>query len=251
MKKRLSLLSYLLVLAMAVMAQTKVEVDGIYYNLDSSNNTAEVTSGDSKYRKDIVIPASISVNGSTYSVTTIGERAFLECTYLTSIEIPNSITTIEEGAFYGCVRLTSIEIPNSVTTIGEFAFFECTYLTSIEIPNSVTSIGNSAFRNCTGLTSIIVATDNPIYDSRNNCNAIIDKVSNTLIQGCKITIIPNSVTTIGEFAFCNYTGLTSIEIPNSVTSIGNSAFEHCTGLTSIEIPNTVTDIGVSAFSRCN
>ena len=180
MKKRLSLLSYLLVLAMAVMAQTKVEVDGIYYNLDSSNNTAEVTSGDSKYRKDIVIPASISVNGSTYSVTTIGERAFLECTYLTSIEIPNSVT----------------------------------------------SIGNSEFRNCTGLTSIIVATDNPIYDSRNNCNAIIDKVSNTLIQGCKITIIPNSVTTIGEFAFGNCTGLTSIEIPNSVTSIGNSAFEH-------------------------
>ena len=205
MKKRLSLLSYLLVLAMAVMAQTKVEVDGIYYNLDSSNNTAEVTSGDSKYRKDIVIPASISVNGSTYSVTTIGERAFLECTYLTSIEIPNSVT----------------------------------------------SIGNSAFRNCTGLTSIIVATDNPIYDSRNNCNAIIDKVSNTLIQGCKITIIPNSVTTIGEFAFCNYTGLTSIEIPNSVTTIGNHMFSDCYSLTSIEIPNSVTTIGYSAFRCCS
>ncbi len=213
MKKRLSLLSCLLILAMAVMAQTKVEVDGIYYYLDNSNNTAEVTSTDGHFIENIVIPASISVDGTTYTVTTIGEAAFWS-DYFTSIEIPNSVTTIGNSAFHGCYRLTSIEIPNSVTTIGNSAFYGCTGLTSIVIPNSVTTIGNKAFSNCTGLTSIE---------------------------------IPNSVTTIGNNAFSNCTGITSIEIPNSVTTIGEEAFNGCSGLTSIVIPNSVTTIGKEAF----
>ena len=205
------------------------------------------------------------------SVTSIGERAFFVCKSLTSIEIPNSITSIGEGAFEYCTGLTSIVIPNSVTSIGEDAFYgcsgltsvtignsvtnieyrafhNCTHMTSIIIPNSVTSIGEQAFGNCIGLISIAVEGGNTTYDSRDNCNAIIETATNTLIRGCQNTIIPNSVTSIGDYAF--YGGLTSVTIPNSVTSIGNYAFFWCVNLTSIVIPNSVTSIGDYAFISC-
>ena len=142
-------------------------------------------------------------------------------------------------------------IPNSVTSIGEWAFGECSFLTSITIPNSVTSIGASVFSSCDNLTSISVDKDNPIYDSRDNCNAIIETATNTLIAGCKSTEIPNSVTSIGEWAFYGCDKLTSITIPNSVTSIGDGVFFCCWHLTSITIPNSVTSIGKWAFSGCN
>ena len=130
------------------------------------------------------------------------------------------------------------------------AFSGCTSLTSITIGNSVTSIGNDVFSWCTGLASIVVGSGNTKYDSRDNCNAIIETGSNTLILGCKATKIPNSVDSIGLGAFFGCTGLTSITIPNSVTSIGLGAFFGCTGLTSITIPNSVTSIGSEAFSEC-
>ena len=217
------------------------------------------------------------------SVTFIGSSAFYGCTGLTSIKvesgnsvydsrencnaiietatnklmvgcqntiIPNSITSIGGSAFRDCTGLTSITIPNSVTFIGDYAFDGCSGLTSITIPNSVTSIGRSTFYGCTGLTSIIVADGNVKYDSRDNCNAIIETATNTLVAGCKKTIIPNSVTNIGSSAFSGCTGLTSITIPSSVTSIGSGAFSYCTGLTSITIPNSVTSIGDRAFYGC-
>ena len=182
-------------------------------------------------------------------VTSIGNSAFADCTGLTSIEIPSSVTSIGESAFNYCPSLTSIEIPSSVTSIGNSAFEYCG-LTSIEIPSSVTSIGERAFRGCTGLTSIVVDEGNTIYDSRNNCNAIIETASNTLIAGFKNTIIPEGVTSIGNSAFYHFYNLTSIEIPSSVTSIGESAFFYCNGLTSIEIPSSVTSIGYYAFAHC-
>ena len=185
------------------------------------------------------------------SVTTIGDWAFDGCSGLTSITIPNSVTSIGYYAFSHCSGLTSITIPNSVTTIGSYAFNGCTGLTSITIPNSVKSIGESAFSGCSGLTSIKVGSGNTRYDSRDNCNAIIETATNTLIQGCKNTIIPNSVTSIGDSAFSICTGLTSITIGNSVTTIGDYAFYYCTGLTSITIGNSVTTIGDYAFSNCS
>ena len=212
------------------------EVDGVFYNETSDNTVAVTFEGNSyndtwmEYIGDVVIPSSVNYyyNGVTYSVTSIGYGAFAYCTWLTSIEIPNSVTSIGNSAFEGCSSLTSIEIPNSVT-----------------------SIGINAFANCSSLTSIVVDAGNSKYDSRNGCNAIIETASNTLIAGCQNTIIPNSVTSIGDDAFYWCTSLTSIEIPNSVTSIGDYAFYECTSLTSIEIPNSVTSIGWGAFSGCS
>ena len=185
------------------------------------------------------------------SVTSIGDGAFARCESLTSIEIPNSVTSIGDDAFAYCYDLTSIQIPNSVTSIGDGAFAYCYDLTSIQIHNSVTSIGYGAFSGCDDLTSIVVDAGNSKYDSRNDCNAIIETASNTLVAGCKNTIIPNSVTSIGDWAFEYCISLTSIEIPNSVASIGNYAFSECSSLTSIQIPNSVTSIGNYAFSECS
>ena len=152
--------------------------------------------------------------------------------------------------FYNITTLTSVSIPNSVTTISQSAFGNCSGLTSITIPNSVTSIGQAAFTNCSGITRIKVDSGNTVYDSRNNCNAIIETATNTLITGCQNTVIPNSVTSIGQYAFSGCTGLTSITIPDSVTTISGYAFNGCTGLTSITIGNSVTSIDNYAFNGC-
>ena len=160
------------------------------------------------------------------SVTSIGSEAF-GYSSLTSIEIPSSVTSIELCAFEHCTDLSSITIPNSVKSIGENAFEYCTGLTNIVIGNSVESIKNQVFKGCSNLTNIIVDSGNQKYDSRNNCAALIETSTNTLIAGCQNTVIPNSVESIGEYAFYNCSGLTSITIPNSVKSIGEYAFYGC------------------------
>jgi len=181
------------------------------------------------------------------SVAVIGIYAFDECSALTSVIIPNGVTTIAGCAFSNCTSLTSVTIPNSVTTIESDAFEGCYSLTSITIPNSVTSIKSGAFSVCYGLTSIMVEEGNSKYDSRDNCNAIIETGTNQLLFGCQNTKIPNSVTSIGDFAFHGCIGLISVTIPNSVTSIGAWAFYNCSSLSSITIPNSVTSIGDKAF----
>ena len=175
---------------------------------------------------------------------------FSWCNALTSITIPNSVTEIGAWAFSGCEALTSINIPNSVTEIGAWAFSGCEALTSINIPESVTGIGEYAFIGCGELTSITVAEENKVYDSRNNCNAIIETKTNRLIQGCANTVITKSVTEIGDSAFHKCKALTSINIPESVRKIGNMVFYECLVLKSVTIPNSVTEIGDCVFSGC-
>ena len=239
--------------------------NGKYDSRDNCNAIIETSTNELiKGCKSTLIPNSVtSIGESAFaycsgltsvtignSVTTIGRGAFAGCSGLTSVTIGNSVTSIGEWAFAGCSGLTSVTIPNSVTSIGVVAFRGCSGLTSVTIPNSVTSIGRGAFYGCSELTSMVVDKNNGTFDSRDNCNAIIETSTNKLVVGCKSTLIPNSVTTIGESAFSGCEGLTSVTIPNSVTSIGDWAFEDCSGLTSVTIPNSVTSIGESAFRGC-
>ena len=164
--------------------------------------------------------------------------------------IPNTVTAIGGGAFYDCYGLTSITIPNKVTDIGSQAFSGCTNLSSITIGNGLTQITYDAFRHCKSLESIKVASDNPTYDSRDNCNAIVNTETNQIVVGCKTTTFPNSVTGISEGAFYGCNGLNSIYIGGGVKTIGRMAFAYCTELTSLTISSNVISVQRIAFSFC-
>ena len=205
MKKHL-LFFVVMMLPLAANARS-IEVDGIFYNFDSSKKTAQVArwTSDIKYTGDVVIPSTVIRRDVEYAVT-----------------------SIESNAFHDCSELLSVTIPNSVT-----------------------SIGNKIFANCANLASIVVEAGNPTYDSRENCNALIETASNKLIMGCRGTTIPYGVTTIGKEAFLGCSCLYSISIPGSVTTIESYAFEGCTGLTTVIIPDGVTTIKSGALKGCS
>ncbi len=177
------------------------------------------------------------------TVTSLRKEAFYGCSNntFTSIVIPNSVVSIGEEAFYFCNYLNTITLSESLEVIGKNCFGSCHHLSSIIIPASVKSIGGTdgeAFTYCENLLSIEVDPNNMVYDSRNNCNAIIETSTNSLITGCRNTIIPNTVTTIGNYAFDGCNVLNSVTIPNSVVSIGTYAFNDCSALSNVHILNT-------------
>ena len=260
MKTFKHLFTAMLLLCSVVASAHDFEVDGIYYNITSSatKEVAVTYSGSSysavenEYTGDVVIPESVVYNDVTYSVTSIGNYAFSDCSGLTSVVIPNSVTSIGNGAFYDCSGLTSIEIPNSVTSIGNEAFRKCSGLTSIEIPNSVTSIRGYAFYDCPILQEVHIS-NLAAWCNIDRSGDMSNYYYNLYIGGVlasEITI-PDEVTEIKRYAFDACKSLTSVVIPNSVTSIGNDAFRSCCSLTSITIPNSVTSIGSYAFERCD
>lgn len=257
---------------------TEFTVGDLNYRVNDDNVSVTVTGHVNGYEAtgDLIIPESVNYEGNDYTVTVIGESAFLYCFYLTNLSIPNTVTTIEGGAFAYCQGFTGdLVIPNSVTTVGYGAFQICPgFDGDLIIGSSVTEIGDYAFNSCDGMTGIlyipsgvqslggnsfgycafsgiVVDPENSVYDSRNDCNAIIETSTNELLTGCRSTIIPNTVTSIGYCAFRGVQGMTSIEIPNSVTNIGENAFAFCYDLTGdLTIPNSVKTIGAGAFFYC-
>ena len=214
------------------------------------------------------------------NVTEIGFNAFNGCSNLKTVKLSNNITSLNQGVFNECSSLESVIIPNGVKSIGKFAFEGCSSLGSINLPETLEEIGEQAFfgcsslkqlfipknfvrfgkdenntywsfiYGCTSLTSIVVDKDNHVFDSRDNCNAIIETASNTLVAGCITTKIPEGITVIGSWAFGGFHDLTSITLPHSLNRIEQSAFNG-SGLREIIIPENVTYIGAYAFSSCN
>lgn len=277
------------------------EVGGIYYYIvpDSSNSNVAVTcrsSAFNSYSGDVVIPAQVTYDSATYTVTTIGNYAFAYSNKLTSVSIPNTVTNIDIRAFYDCDMLrmptipSSVEkisdgafslcdgidslfVPGTVRTISSSAFEFCTHLRSVTLEEGIDTIGFSVFNGCTrlhslhipasasrvggitaprcdSLVSITVDPANPYYDSRDNCNAIIHTASNTLLQGCKNTVIPDGITVLATSSFRGCTGLQSISIPETVTRIESFAFSDCYDLKYINIPSGVDTIYGLAFNSC-
>ena len=218
MKKKLLTLAVALLAATGAWAQTTFTVNNLKYTVtDAATHTVELTGYKSALAGEVNIPATVTNEGTDYSVTSIGNKAFYYCEALTAVTIPASVTAIGNSAFSGCKALTAVTIPESVTAIGESAFYGCSALTSVSLPDGLTTIENETFDFCSALTSVS---------------------------------LPDGLTTIGYAAFSNCTSLTGITIPNTVTSIGEAAFRY-SRLTTASIGSGVTAIGDWAFYLCN
>ena len=271
MKKLFTL--FLLALLPMIAFADPVEVNGMYFNIISKGNVAEVTNNPNNYKGDVVIPEKVTIDGTEYTVTLIGQGAFNECRQMTSITIPKSITTIRSSAFSDCLSLktvyisdllawcnidfekpeshphgtlylngeviTDLVIPDGVTSIGKYTFSGGKQFTSITIPNSVTSIGERAFPGC-GMTSLTIPNS-------------VTSIGIEAFQACSnltSVTLPEDLTAIGIMTFNLCTSLTSIIIPNSVVSVCGSAFAGCTNLTSVTIGKSVRSILYKAFGDC-
>ena len=216
------LLLVITMIPMMVFAET-VTINGINYNLFAKGNIAEVAKNSRNKESVIIIPPIVTYNEQQYTVVTIIENAF------------------------GSSNMTSLEIPNTVTSIGWQAFHTCSNLESVKIGSGVSSMGGDIFRGCHNLSSIIVSTDNKFYDSRNDCNAIIETNTNTLLFASNNTTIPNTVTSINSEAFEGLNKITTLDIPHSVKSIERWGIARCAKLEKVTIGDGMETIMDQAF----
>ena len=232
--------------------------EGVNYNVLSIEDRAcEVTfSGatydevSGEYSGSVVIPEKVTIAGVEYTVTAIGDYAFFNCPDLVSVDLPNTVTVIGAEAFSLCYDLADMTIPNSVETISSQAFSGCSSLKKMSIPSNVKEIGYLAISSCY-IDSITVAADNKVYDSRDNCNAIIETATNKLIMGCANSVIPESVVSIADYAFWNCYELVKMEIPENVTTIGVRAFAYSYSLSNVTICGDDVSIDELAFMGCS
>ena len=216
----------------------------------SDVGAASGTSGDCTWTLSDDGTLTISGNGALPNYVLMDDLAPWSEYEFTKLVVEEGVTRLGFYSFYNCSSLVQVELPESLEYIGVSAFCECESLSSIYIPKNVTYIDDSVLADCNNLTSIIVDEQNPKYDSRKNCNAIIETDTNTLIQGCNVTKIPGSVTAIADWAFLSCKKLTEIALPKKLESIGGSAFAHCEKLENLIIPNSVKSIGSTAFDGC-
>ena len=242
--------SFIVLVVMMIMAtssamaqEAKYEViDGLRYFLEADTKTASLLTNNGKYSGDIVVPEKVkSSDGVEYSVTSLGDKCFLDCDNLLSVIIPSSVTSLGSSCFKDCSALTKIIIPSSVTSLGSSCFQGCMQLESIIIPSSVTSLSDFCFSNCYDLSSITIPSS--VTSLGNDCFSYC--------FGLTTITIPSSVTSLGNYCFASCEGLTSITIPSSVTSLGCCCFASCSGLTSITIPSSVTFLDASCFGGCS
>lgn len=210
------LFTFILFLFVATNMAHGFQYGDLYYDCTSDSTVAVVSHKEFVGLSSVCIPSSVTYNGKDYSVTKIDAGAFYYCANLASVIIPNSVISIGARAFEGCSSLTEITIPNSVILIGNYTFRGCRGLKSLTIPKSVIRIGYQMIAWCSNIQSISVEQGNPKYDSRDNCNAIIETSTNALIAGCQNTIIPNTINIIGPAAFYYCEGLRSVVLPKSV-----------------------------------
>ena len=225
------------------------KVDGLYYRKTSSN-TVELTYKDTNYNSysgGIIIPKTITVNGTTYSVTAVGDNAFRSCTNLSDVTLNVNIKTIGTNAFWNCTKLTNIfSMPSGLTSIGAYAFNLCSALKSITIPNNVTTIGAAAFSGCTTIQTIVIPNKVTSIGSNTfmGCTALnsltigtgLTEISYQMCDGCSAltkVVVPDNITIIKTFAFRNCTSLTEVTLGNGLTSLDTSPFKGCTALTKV------------------
>lgn len=265
---RTILLLLLILLCTPTVLAYDFTVDGIYYNKNGTEATVTHDNNfNSYYQGEVLIPETVTYDGTTYTVTCIGNNAFYGCSYLTSVIIPNTVTTIDVEAFRLCTGLSHITIPNSITTIGNSAFISCISLMSMTIPNSVTRIGNKAFQGCRSLIALDFNAVNCADFSTNDNNPFYNLNLSTVNFGDSVKRIPayfaqnqtklvhlnigNSVTSIGDHAFWYCVGLTDVTIPNSVIEIEDRVFHGCKGLKNVTFGSSIICIGDSAFNSCS
>ena len=261
MKKFLSLV---MLSFMTMNASAQQEIDGIYYNLNSETLTAEVVENYDYYSGKIVIPETITFDGTTYSVTSIGEFSFYDCSSLSTVTLPSTITNIGMYAFQNCSSLKSINLPEGLTAIGEKAFGECIDLVNMQVPGTIGTMGEGVFSGCISLEDITLGDGIKTLGASafERCDMLesitipssVESIDAWTFSNCislKEIKLNEGITTIGECAFAFCYSLESLLLPESVNNIGNRAFANCESLSNITLSKNLTEIGDFIFDGCN